>query len=58
MTWHQRYRVRSYFRNSIWVFPVIAMIAAAAFPKFLTKEFVVLDFSAEAGMTLGGPRSS
>jgi N6-L-threonylcarbamoyladenine synthase len=35
-----------------------AMIAAAAFPKFLTKEFVVLDFSAEAGMALGGPRSS
>src|SRR6266481_7492033 len=35
-----------------------AMIAAAAFPKFLTKEFVVLDFSAEAGMTLGGTRSS
>jgi len=35
-----------------------AMIAAAAFPKFLTKEFVVLDFSAEAGMALGGTRSS
>jgi len=34
-----------------------AMIAAAAFPKFLTKEFVVLDFSAEAGMALGGTRS-
>ena len=35
-----------------------AMIAAAAFPKFLTKEFVVLDFCAEAGMALGGTRSS
>jgi N6-L-threonylcarbamoyladenine synthase len=35
-----------------------AMIAAAAFPKFLSNEFVILDFSAEAGMTLGGPRSS
>ena len=35
-----------------------AMIAAAAFPKFLTKEFVVRDFSAEAGMALGGTRSS
>ncbi len=35
-----------------------AMIAAAAFPKFLTKEFVVLGFSAEAGMALGGTRSS
>jgi N6-L-threonylcarbamoyladenine synthase len=29
-----------------------AMIAAAAFPKFLRKEFVAMDFSAEAGMTL------
>ena len=29
-----------------------AMIAAAAFPKFLRKEFVPMDFSAEAGMTL------
>jgi N6-L-threonylcarbamoyladenine synthase len=29
-----------------------AMIAAAAFPKFLRAEFVPLDFSAEAGMAL------
>jgi tRNA N6-adenosine threonylcarbamoyltransferase len=29
-----------------------AMIAAAAFPKFLAKEFVPVDFSAEAGMAL------
>jgi N6-L-threonylcarbamoyladenine synthase len=29
-----------------------AMIAAAAFPKFLRKEFVSMDFSAEAGLTL------
>ncbi len=29
-----------------------AMIAAAAFPKFLRKEFVSMDFSAEAGMAL------
>jgi hypothetical protein len=28
------------------------MIAAAAFPKFLRKEFVPMDFSAEAGMAL------
>ena len=30
-----------------------AMIAAAAYPKFLAKEFVPMDFSAEAGMALG-----
>jgi N6-L-threonylcarbamoyladenine synthase len=29
-----------------------AMIAAAAFPKFLRREFVSMDFSAEAGMAL------
>ena len=29
-----------------------AMIAAAAFPKFLRQEFVAMDFSAEAGMSL------
>ena len=29
-----------------------AMIAAAAYPKFLAKDFAALDFSAEAGMPL------
>jgi N6-L-threonylcarbamoyladenine synthase len=29
-----------------------AMIAAAAYPKFLAKDFAVMDFSAEAGMGL------
>jgi N6-L-threonylcarbamoyladenine synthase len=29
-----------------------AMIAAAAFPKFLRREFVAMDFCAEAGMLL------
>ena len=29
-----------------------AMIAAAAFPKFLTRDFAPMDFSAEAGMAL------
>jgi N6-L-threonylcarbamoyladenine synthase len=29
-----------------------AMIAAAAYPRFLTREFAALDFSAEAGMVL------
>ena len=31
-----------------------AMIAAAAFPKFLAGEFAPMDFSAEAGMRLSG----
>src|SRR6516225_8657570 len=28
MTWLQRYRVRLYLRNSIWVWPVVTMVAA------------------------------
>jgi hypothetical protein len=28
------------------------MIAAAAYPKFLAKDFAPIDFSAEAGMQL------
>jgi N6-L-threonylcarbamoyladenine synthase len=35
-----------------------AMIAAAAFPKFLAQDFGRMDFSAEAGMSLGGTRGS
>ena len=30
-----------------------AMIAAAAYPKFLSKNFLPMDFSAEAGLKLG-----
>jgi N6-L-threonylcarbamoyladenine synthase len=29
-----------------------AMIAAAAYPKFVAKDFAAMDFSAEAGMAL------
>ena len=37
MTWLQRYRVRHYLRNSIWVFPVIAMAAAVIFVRALHR---------------------
>jgi N6-L-threonylcarbamoyladenine synthase len=29
-----------------------AMIAAAAYPKFLLKDFAAMDFSAESGLAL------
>ena len=35
MNWLQRYRVRHYVRNSIWVFPVFAMAAAMLFVRAL-----------------------
>ena len=35
-----------------------AMIAAAAYPKFLARDFLPMDFSVEPGMKLGGVRGS
>jgi hypothetical protein len=35
MTWLQRYRVRHYVRNSIWIFPVLAMLAAGVLIRVL-----------------------
>ncbi len=44
--------LRVYFPSRALSTDNAAMIAAAAFPKFLRREFVGLDFSAEAGMAL------
>src|SRR5688500_311548 len=35
MTWLQRYRVRHYLRSSVWVLPVIAIVAAMLFVRLL-----------------------
>jgi uncharacterized membrane protein len=35
MTWLQRYRVRHYVRNSIWILPFIAMMAAVMLARLL-----------------------
>jgi uncharacterized membrane protein len=35
MTWLQRYRVRHYFSDSIWVLPVLATLAAVAIVRLL-----------------------
>src|SRR5207249_10452521 len=35
MTWLQRYRVRHYLNNAIWVWPLLSMIAAMAAVRFL-----------------------
>jgi uncharacterized membrane protein len=35
MTWIQRYRVRYYFRNSIWILPVLSALAAIAVVRLL-----------------------
>lgn len=35
MTWLQRYRVRHYIRNSIWIFPLLGMAAALLIVRLL-----------------------
>src|SRR5262245_47572392 len=35
MTWLQRYRIRHYVRNSIWIAPVVAMITAMIGVRFV-----------------------
>ena len=35
MTWLQRYRVRHYVQNSIWILPVVAMVGAMLLVRFL-----------------------
>jgi len=35
MTWLQRYRVRHYVANSIWILPLFGMVAALAAGRFL-----------------------
>lgn len=37
MTWLQRYRVRHYFSNSIWIFPVLSAVAAVVAVRLLHR---------------------
>jgi uncharacterized membrane protein len=37
MTWLQRYRVRHYFRNSIWILPVLSALAAIGLVRVLHR---------------------
>jgi uncharacterized membrane protein len=37
MTWLQRYRVRHYFSNSIWILPVLSALAAVAAVRILHR---------------------
>src|SRR5215475_6598662 len=35
MTWLRQYRIRHYVRNAIWIYPVIAMVAALVLIRVL-----------------------
>ncbi|PYX33315.1 MAG: tRNA (adenosine(37)-N6)-threonylcarbamoyltransferase complex transferase subunit TsaD [Acidobacteria bacterium] len=50
--------VRAFFPSRALSTDNAAMIAAAAYPKFLAKDFVLADLSAEPGLALGGTRSA
>src|ERR1051325_10223627 len=36
MSWLQRYRLRFYLRNSIWIWPAVGIVAALIFVPLLT----------------------
>src|SRR5690349_5817223 len=46
MNWLQRYRVRAYFRNSIWVLPALGMLVALAAVQCLHGAEQVLGWAA------------
>jgi uncharacterized membrane protein len=48
MTWLQRYQVRHYVRNSIWILPVLSMVAAIGAGRFLIWAEGVLGW--ESGL--------
>src|SRR5688572_4533035 len=35
MTWLQRYRIRHYVRNAVWIWPVVTMLAAIVLVRVL-----------------------
>jgi len=51
MTWLQRYRVRHYLDNSLWVFPVLASLAAIAAVRLL--HWVEQDMALESAIQPG-----
>ena len=50
--------LRAFFPSRALSTDNAAMIAAAAYPKFLAKDFVLADLSTEPGLALGGTRSA
>jgi uncharacterized membrane protein len=58
MNWLLRYRIRFYLNNSIWLFPVLSIVAALLAVKFLTQRRGILgwqlEMSPETGRVLMG----
>jgi uncharacterized membrane protein len=47
MTWLQRFRIRHYVRNSIWIFPVVAIAAAVLLVRLLHWFELEMGWEAE-----------
>ena len=43
MSWLQRYRIRHYFANSIWLMPVMSIVLALAVGPLLRRLRLVLE---------------
>src|SRR5947209_491824 len=56
MTWLQRYRIRDYFRNSIWIAPLLAIVLAIVVLRVLHDAEVAMgcyaDLNVEAMRTV------
>ena len=44
MTWLQRYQIRHYFTNSIWILPVLSIVLALAVVPLLHRLDQSLDW--------------
>ena len=47
MTWLQRYRIRHYFRNSIWIAPLVAIVLAIVAVRVLHDAEVAMGWYAD-----------
>ena len=50
MTWLQRYQIRHYVRNSIWILPTIGMLAALAVAPILIRIEAALGWHSSASV--------
>jgi uncharacterized membrane protein len=48
MTWLQRYRIRHFVRNSVWLFPVLAMVAAMILVRLLDWLEAAMGWEADS----------
>src|SRR5579884_3734944 len=49
MTWLQRYRIRQYVRDSIWVLPFLGMLAAIGAAQLFTRAEAAVGWQSSVG---------